>query len=103
MDGAKTTMGYLQKKGQLVVAPGAGYIAPVDSSEIATLRSQVGSTIVTNSWKMAMSTSDSEFNALLEEMQTTADGLGYDKVYKVDLANAKAQAAAQAAIVKKFG
>ena len=50
-----------------------------------------------------MSTSDSEFNALLKEMQTTANGLGYDKVYKVDLANAKAQAAAQAAIVKKFG
>ncbi|NNC13862.1 ABC transporter substrate-binding protein [Planctomonas sp. JC2975] len=103
MAGQKTTMAYLQKKGELVVAPGSGYIAPTDSSEISTLRGQLGTVIVSNSWKMAMSTSEAEFNALLKDMQTTANGLGYDKVYKVDLANAKAQAAAQKAIVKKFG
>lgn len=103
MKGSATTMDYLRKTGQLMIAPGASYVAPTDSSEIATLRNQVKATIVSDSWKLALSTSDAQFDAILTSMQSTADGLGYKKVLAVDMATARAQTAAQKAIVKKFG
>jgi putative aldouronate transport system substrate-binding protein len=103
MDGATTTTEYLQKKGQYIVAPGDGYITPQDDSTIKTLRNQVQQVIVQNSWRMAMSTSDSDFSSLLKDMQNTAKGLGYDKVIAVDMKRAKEQNAQRVAVVKKFG
>lgn len=101
--GAANTMDFLKSHNELLVAPGASYTAPVDSSEIQTLRNQVKAIIVQDSWKMALATSDSQFNSLLKDMQTTAKGLGYDKVLKFDMANAKAQNAARVSVAKKFG
>lgn len=91
MDGAVSTVEYLEKSEQIGVAPGASYVAPEDSSEIATLRNQVGSSIKEYSWKMIFAKDENEFNKLKEEMQKTAKGLGYDDVLKVDMANAKEQ------------
>jgi hypothetical protein len=103
MDGAATTTEYLQKKGQYIVAPGDGYIAPQDDSTTKTLRNQVQQVIVQNSWRMSMSTSESEFNSLLNNMQSTAKGLGYDKIIAVDMKRAKEQNAERIAVAKKFG
>lgn len=103
MDKAATTMDYLRKHDQIIVAPGSGYVAPQDSSEIQTLRNQIKAVIVQDSWKMAMSTSDAQFDAALKDMQSTANGLGYGKVLKVDMANAKEQNVTRVAVAKKFG
>lgn len=89
--GAKTTMEYLQKNKMITVAPGASYSAPEDSSEIATLRGQIKTQIINYSWKAAMSKSDSEVDSLFKQMRSTVDGLGFEKVLKIDMANAKAQ------------
>ncbi|MGI5187924.1 ABC transporter substrate-binding protein [Promicromonospora sp. CA-289599] len=103
MGGSKTTMEYLQSNDQLLVAPGASFTAPTDSSEIETLRNQVKATIVEHSWKMAFAKDGAEFDALLAEMQETANGLGYEKVLEVDLANAEAQNEAREAVANEFG
>lgn len=100
MDGAVTTMEYLEKNNQLLVAPGASYVAPEDSAEISTLRNQVKSTIVEYSWKMIFSKDNSEFETLLNEIQKTADGLGYQTVLEFDMENAKAQNEQRVAVSK---
>ncbi|MFD6143000.1 ABC transporter substrate-binding protein, partial [Promicromonospora sp. NPDC060271] len=103
MGGAKTTMEYLQSNDKLLVAPGASFTTPADTSEIETLRNQVKATIVEHSWKMAFAKDDAEFESLLATMQETANGLGYEKVLEFDLANAEAKVAAQEAVAKEFG
>lgn len=94
---------YLQKKHQLLVAPGSGYAAPADSPQISTIRNQAKAAIIQYSWKMSLATSDNQFNSLLKELQTTVKGLGYDTVLKFDMDNAKAQNKARLAVAKKFG
>ncbi|WP_243064433.1 ABC transporter substrate-binding protein [Humibacter sp. RRB41] len=103
MGGAGTTMEYLRDHKKIIVAPGSGYVAPVDDSETQTLRNQIKTIIVQDSWKMAMATSTSQFNSLLKDMQNTVNGLGYKKVLKVDMEHAKAQNATRLTVAKKFG
>lgn len=91
LGGSQTTIQYLEDNNQLLVAPGASYVAPEDSSEISTLRNQAKATIVEYSWKMVFAKDDAEFDKLLKEMQTTADGLGYQTVLEFDMQNAKDQ------------
>ncbi len=74
-----------------MVAPGATFITPEDSSEISTLRSQIGSTIKEFSWKMVFASNEEQFEQLKDEMQKTAIGLGYDDVLAVDIENAENQ------------
>lgn len=89
--GAQTTIDYLKNNQKLMVAPGSSYIAPSEDSEITTLRGQCKATIIENSWKMVFASNEKEFNSLLKDMQDTVKGLGYDKVLKVDMQNAKDQ------------
>ncbi|MFC8798362.1 ABC transporter substrate-binding protein [Promicromonospora sp. NPDC057138] len=101
--GATTTMQYLQDNDQLIVAPGSGFAAPTDDSEIETLRNQVKASIVEYSWKMAFAKDDAEFDSLLAQLQETVNGLGYEKVLDVDMANAKAQNEARVAVADELG
>ena len=103
MDDATSTMDYLKKNDQLLVAPGASYTAPTDSSEIQTLRNQIKAVIVQYSWKMSFAKNDAEFASLQKELISKANGLGFDKVLKVDMDNAKAQNTARVDVAKKLG
>jgi multiple sugar transport system substrate-binding protein/putative aldouronate transport system substrate-binding protein len=103
MGGAATTMEYLTANDMIAVAPGASYVAPEDSSEVDTIRNQVKAVIVENSWKMAFAADEAEFEALLEGLQSTADGLGYQTVLEVDMANAKEQATLREEVAAEFG
>lgn len=102
MDGAKTTMDYLRKTKKIGLAPGASYVTPQESSEISTTRGQVKTQIINSSWKMVFAKNDSEFNSLLKSMQSTVNGLGYKKVLKLDMKNAKDQNKARVAITKEY-
>lgn len=82
MGGAKTTMDYLKKNNKILVAPGASYVQPDEESQVSTLRGQIKTQIVNSSWKMVYAKSDSEFNSLFKQMQTTVNGLDYAKVLK---------------------
>jgi multiple sugar transport system substrate-binding protein/putative aldouronate transport system substrate-binding protein len=100
---AKTTMDYLQKSKQIIVAPGSGFVAPEASSDITTIRNQCKEVIVADSWKMIFAKDESEFNSLLKDMQDTVKGLGYDQVLAVDMQNAKDQETARENIAKTNG
>ncbi|MFI2105506.1 ABC transporter substrate-binding protein [Isoptericola sp. NPDC019693] len=103
MGDATSTMEYLQANDQLVVAPGSSFTAPTDDSEIEAIRSQVKAAIIEHSWKMVFAKSESEFDSILADMQTTVEGLGYAKVLDFDMANAQAQNDARVAVAKEFG
>lgn len=102
MDGATTTMQYLEEHDQLIVAPGSSFAAPADSSEIETIRNQVKASIVEYSWKMVFAKDQAEFDSLLKEMQDTAEGLGYATVLEFDMANAHAQNDARVEVAAEF-
>ncbi|MFI1242952.1 ABC transporter substrate-binding protein [Enterococcus casseliflavus] len=103
MGGAESTIGYLEENDQLLVAPGASYVAPEDSSEISTLRNQAKATIIEYSWRMVFAKDEAEFDQLLKEMQETADGLGYQTVLEFDMNNAKDQNEKRIEVAKEFG
>lgn len=103
MGGAESTIGYLEENDQLLVAPGASYVAPEDSSEISTLRNQAKATIIEYSWRMVFAKDEAEFDQLLKEMQETADGLGYQTVLEFDTNNAKDQNEKRVEVAKEFG
>lgn len=103
MGGAESTIGYLEENDQLLVAPGASYVAPEDSSEISTLRNQAKATIIEYSWRMVFAKDEAEFDQLLREMQETADGLGYQTVLEFDMNNAKDQNEKRVEVAKEFG
>ena len=103
MGGATSTMEFLKENDQLAVAPGAGYTQPADSSEIETLRNQVKAKIVEYSWQMSFARDDAQFDALLAELQETANGLGYEKVLEFDMQKAEEQDAARKAVAAEFG
>ena len=102
MGDATSTMGYLEDNDQLLVAPGASYTAPADDSETETLRNQVKDIIKTYSWQMVFAENDAQFESLLDELIETANGLGFEKVLDVDMANAKEQNDARVAVTEEF-
>ncbi|WP_062518112.1 extracellular solute-binding protein [Demequina gelatinilytica] len=102
MGGAATTMDYLRDNDKLLVAPGASFVVPTDTSEIETLRNQIKAIVVQYSWQMVFAKDDAQFESLLSELQSTADGLGYQQVLEVDMANAQAQNDARVAIAAEF-
>ena len=101
-DGAQTTIEYLKNKNALSVAAGTSYTQPEETSDITTLRNQCKTTIVDSSWQMVFAQSEDEFNEILKNMQDTVKGLGYEDVLKVDMKNAKDQAASRQQIVEDY-
>lgn len=86
---ASSTLEYLTKNNQLVVAPGANIISPESTSEINTLRNQCRDVVVDYSWNMVFASTEEEFYSLQKEMRAKAYAFGYEHVYQEDLRNAK--------------
>lgn len=87
--GADTTMDYLMENDMLLVAPGMLYIAPAESTEQATIRNQCKRAIQNYSWEMIFAPDSESFERLLDEMQATVKGYGYDKILEYDMTHAK--------------
>ncbi|KAF2415800.1 ABC transporter substrate-binding protein [Microbacterium sp. B35-30] len=102
MGGATSTMEYLQTNDQVLVAPGASFTAPADSSEVETLRNQVKEIIKQLSWQMVFADSEAQFESLRDELIETANGLGYEQVLEFDMDNAKSQNDARVAVTEEF-
>ena len=100
--GADTPMEYLEQEGMLLVAPGANYSTPAEEANITTAREQCKARVIDYSWQMIFARG-SEFDALFTELGNVLNGLGYEDVYRVDLANAKNQTAARKAVAEKYG
>lgn len=102
MGGARTTMEYLEQSGKLAVIPGASYTTPDEDSVISTTRGQLKTAVVNACWQAVFSKSDDELNSIWSKMQKEVDGLGYKKVYDVDMKNTKDMFKARQAIEKEY-
>ncbi|MFC8680235.1 ABC transporter substrate-binding protein [Microbacterium ureisolvens] len=102
MGDATSTMEYLEANDQVLVAPGASYAAPADSSEIETLRNQVKEIIKQYSWQMVFAENEAQFESLRDELIETANGLGYEQVLEFDMDNAKSQNDQRVAVTEEF-
>ena len=100
--GAKTTMEYPQNNNKILVAPGSGFAAPEEDSQITTLRGQCKATIGDTSWQMIFAANDEEFDTLQKTMQDTLEGLDYQTVLDYDMDLAKQQNDARVAIVEEY-
>ena len=58
--------------------------------------------IKTYSWQMVFAENDAQFESLLDELIEKANGLGFEKVLEVDMANAKEQNEARVAVTEEF-
>ncbi|MDN4477054.1 extracellular solute-binding protein [Demequina lignilytica] len=102
MGDATSTMDYLSTNDKLLVAPGASFTIPTDSSEVETLRNQIKAIVIQYSWQMVFASDEAQFESLLKELQDTANGLGYEKVLETDMANAEMQNDARVAVTAAF-
>lgn len=96
--GAANAYEYINSNGQMMTSPGLSFSPEADSTEISTLRSQIGSTICQYTWQAMFASTSEECEQLIQTMIDTAKGLGYDQVYAVDAANAQAKRDAWAEI-----
>lgn len=97
--GASNAYEYINANGQAMTSPGLSFSPTPDSTEIATLRSQIGSVVVEYTWQAIFAPTSEECDALINTMIETVKGLGYDQVYAVDEANAQAKRDAWAEII----
>ena len=99
---AETTIEYLQKHNQIIVATGCGYIAPEESTELSSIRNQCSRVIKENSWNMVFAEDEEEYQALLQDMRDKVDSYGYDKILAYDMENAKGQSEARKQAVANY-
>lgn len=99
---AQTTMEYLENNNKIIVAPGCGFAAPEEDSQITTLRGQCKATVVDTSWQMIFASSDEEFTSLQQQMQDTLEGLDYQTVLDYDMDLAHQQNDARVAVVEQY-
>ena len=89
--GANTTVEYMIENNQIVVAPGASYVSPQETSEIVTIRNQCKKNIIDYSWQMVFAKDKETFDALYDELISVTNTLGYEQVLAIDMENAKNQ------------
>ena len=99
--GATTTMEFLENNNKIMVAPGSGFAAPEEDSQITTLRGQCKATIIDTSWQMIFASSDEEFTSQ-QQMQDTQEGLDYQTVLDYDMDLAHQQNDARVAVVEQY-
>lgn len=103
MGGATNTMEYLRNNNQLLVAPGCSFVSATEPSMIQAQRNQIRATIIELSWQSILAPNQAAFDALMEQMRTTAEGLGYNEVLAWDLEQAQAQQACREEAVAAIG
>lgn len=101
-DNAQTSISFLENKNALAVSAGSSYTSPKEDSDISTIRRQCKPIITDLSWKMIFAKTESEFNALLKQMQNTVYGMGYQTVLDNDILNAKEQIRMQQEEIDKY-
>lgn len=92
---AVSAVDYIKKHNQIIVSVGTDYVAPKESSELKTIRSQCAKTIIEYSWNMVFAEDDASFDALYSELLTKTKALGYSQILEYDMINAKAEADAK--------
>ncbi len=82
--GFKTTSEMLWAKKMYTLTPLAMQLIPVLPDEIQQLSARIGDVVKTSSWLMVFAKDEAEFQSLLSDMITKAQGLGLQKVLDWD-------------------
>ena len=99
MGGARYTKEYLVMNDMLSVIPGNTYTAPAMSTDMRTIRDQIGNIIKQYSWQMIFAKDDAEYEAIKETMIEMANDLGYEELLAHYLAlRPELEAARQASV-----
>ncbi len=98
--GVSSVMEYLKNNDQLIVSPGTDYTAYKETTELATIRTQCASLIVSYSWDMVFAADKEEFDTLYAALLKKTNALGYKDVLEYDMDNAKQEAQAKEALIK---
>jgi len=94
-DGEVVTHKFLDKNNQTIVIPGTTVQEPVLTTEVSAAKTTVSTIIRKYSWKMVMTTSDTEFTTYWNSMISEAKAAGIDDVDEQYMAQWKLLAAAR--------
>ena len=89
--GASNAYEYLNNNDQVMTSPGLSFSPTPDSTEISTLRAQIGDVVCQYTWQAMFASTSEECEQLIQTMIDTIKGLGYDQVYALDESNAQAK------------
>lgn len=98
----ESSMEYYLKNGQIIVAPGCGYVAPQETYELSAIRNQCGRVLREYSWNMVFAEDEEEYQYLLQDMRDKVYSYGYEKVLAYDMENAKKQDEARKTAVVNY-
>ncbi len=88
-EGYLTDYSYQLDKSYIIISPNqvvqAATTVPEETIDLQQIKNTVASVICEYGWKMIYAENEDSFNALYDEMVTTATGLGYDQVVAYDM------------------
>ena len=82
--GSETEVSYLEENGMLNIVPNVNLVLPIDTTDIALIRSQCGDQVKSTSWQAIFASDDAEFDQMWDEMCVTLEGLGWDQLVEFD-------------------
>lgn len=82
--GSETEVSYLEENGMLNPVPSVNLVLPIDTTDIALIRSQCGDQVKATSWQAIFASDDAEFDQMWDEMCVTLEGLGWDQLVEFD-------------------
>jgi hypothetical protein len=82
--GYKSTSDMLKDKNMRTITPMSMKMVVAMPDDIQTLSTQIGDVVKTMSWQMVFAKNEKEFDSLLKDMTTQAQGLGIDQIITWD-------------------
>lgn len=84
MFGAEDDVAYMKANNKLLVSPNVSVSLPSDSADISVIRNQCNEALCDYSWRMIFATSDSQFDAMWDELTTHLDGFDFQSLVAFD-------------------
>ena len=94
---ADNPVDWLKKNNRVYISPNCAARIETDSDDIAVLRNTIDPRLAQLTWQLFKAESDEEFEAKWDEMVEEIEGLGYDELYKFDVAKWQVQVDAKIA------
>ena len=95
--GAENPVDWLKKNNRVYISPNCAARIETDTDDIALLRNTIDPRLAQLTWQLFAAPSDEEFEAKWDAMVEEIEGLGYDELYKFDVAKWQVQVDAKIA------
>jgi len=81
---AEFPVDWMKKNNKLLISPNVCITLPSDTPDISVIRNQCEEILEDYSWRMIFAKSDSEFDAMWDQMVKEMNGLGFQKLVEFD-------------------